>query len=162
MTDQESEVKFLQNLAGNDGRVLVLCFRILIRFVWEWWRAGTTGRRCHHHTRIMVSGDFLIAADAAAEDGRLVCADAALDRVKRRGNSCWLRVGGEEVVSDVFDKDPLALGETMDVSTCRSGTPGYDRWVCGALKMGSAKGSDDARTCHWGMAITRRQEHICM
>ena len=84
----------LQQLLGHDRRVVGL-------------RRSAVGVRCalgvlHNNAGVLVSDTLTLAI-------RAVSADTALGDVQRRRDAGRLLVWRDEVVSDVFDEDTLAL-----------------------------------------------------
>lgn len=94
VADEESEVELLQQLLGHDRRVAGL-------------RRSAVGVRgtlgvLHDNAGVLVSDTLGLAIGA-------VGADTALGDVQRRRDAGWLLVWRDEVVSDVFDENALAL-----------------------------------------------------
>jgi len=94
VTDQEGEVELLQQLLGHYRRVA----RLRRRAIWVWSGLGVL----QHNAGILVSDTLGLAVGA-------VSTDTALRDVQRRRNTGRLLVWRDEVVSDVFDEDTLAL-----------------------------------------------------
>lgn len=97
VADQEGEVELLQQIPGHDRGVAGLRQRaVRVR--------GALGV-LHHDAGVLVSDTLGLAIRAVST----VSADTALGDVQRRRDAGRLLVWRDEVVSDVFDEDTLAL-----------------------------------------------------
>lgn len=97
VADQEGEVELLQQLPGHDRGVAGLG-RSAVRVL------SALGV-LHHNPRVLVSDTLGRAICAVSTVG----ADTTLGDVQRRRHAGRLLVWRDEVVSDVFDEDALAL-----------------------------------------------------
>jgi hypothetical protein len=111
MTDQEGEVEFLQDLARDDGRVVLVDWRTFVR---EGRAPGAAWRALRWALEIddgvLCWCDWARAFAVTGTVCAVLCANAALwELLKRWGDLSWLHFGRDDVICDVFDEDSLAL-----------------------------------------------------